>query len=427
MRIHVVQSGDTILGIARMYNVSPQKIIADNGMENQNTLVVGQALLILLPDVVHTVRPGETLTRIAAQYNTSVLALYQNNPYLATAPTLFPGNQITVSYQGERLGEVTVNGYAYPHINRNVLLRTLPFLTMLTIFGYGFTQEGDLIETDDGPLIELARQFQAAPIMLLSSITEEGTFSTERASLLFNDAGIQNKVIDHIVAKMHEKGYLGLDVDFEYIQAEDADAFIAFLQNITGRLNAEGFTVNVDLAPKISSTQSGLLYEAHDYERVGAVADTVLLMTYEWGYSHGPPMAVAPINQVRRVVEYAVTVIPEKKILLGIPNYGYVWRLPYERGTTVATSLGNQYAVRLAAENRAEILFDQTAQSPYFYYTDQNGSRNVVWFEDVRSIQAKWELITQHGLLGAGYWNIMRPFAQNWNFINAMFDIRKMI
>lgn len=427
MQIHVVRSGETITGIARMYNVSPRKIVTDNGILNPNILVVGQALLILFPDVVHTVRPGETLTQIAAQYNTSVLALYQNNFYLTTAPGLFAGEQITISYQEEKQGEVSVNGYAYPYIDRNVLLRTLPFLTMLTIFGYGFTEDGNLIEIDDEQLIALARQFRAAPIMLLSSVTENGNFSTERASLLFNNISVQNRVIDNVIAVMHEKGYIGLDVDFEYVQATDADAFIAFLQNITSRLNAEGFTVNVDLAPKVSAQQVGLLYEAHDYARIGPIANTVMLMTYEYGYTFGPPMAVAPVNQVRRVVEYAVTVIPKEKIFMGIPNYGYIWRLPYERGTTVATSLGNQFAVQLAARHHTEILFDETAQSPYFYFTDRNGNTNVVWFEDVRSIQAKWQVITGHGLLGAGYWNIMRPFAQNWNFINAMFNIRKII
>mgnify|MGYP001323115949 CR=1 FL=1 len=427
MQIYVVQSGDTITGIARMYNVSPRKIVTDNGILNPNVLVVGQALLIQFPDVVHTVRPGETLTQIAAKYNTSVLTLYQNNFYLTTAPSLVAGEQITISYQGEKQGEVSVNGYAYPYIDRNVLLRTLPFLTMLTIFGYGFTDDGNLIEIDDQPLIEMARQFQVAPIMLLSSVTESGSFSTELASLLFNNIAVQNRVIDNVITKMHEKGYLGLDVDFEYVQATDADAFIAFLENITSRLNAEGFTVNVDLAPKVSATQTGLLYEAHDYARIGAVANTVLLMTYEYGYTFGPPMAVAPVNQVKRVVEYAVTVIPTQKIFMGIPNYGYIWRLPYERGTTVAASLGNQFAVQLAARQHTEIFFDETAQSPYFYFMDRTGHANVVWFEDVRSIQAKWQVIAGHSLLGAGYWNIMRPFAQNWNFINAMFNIRKII
>ncbi len=427
MNIHVVQSGETVTGIARLYGVSPQKIITDNGLENQDTLAVGQALLIQYPQIIHTVQPGETLAGIAGQYGITVLALLQNNPHLATQPVLRPGEQVTILYRDRRTREVSINGYAYPHINQEVLLRSLPFLTQLTIFGYGFTADGQLIEINDQPLINLAYQFRVAPIMLLSSITESGGFSGERASLLFRDTAFQNALIDKIIQKMWEKGYLGLDVDFEYINPEDADAFLDFLRNITARLDAEGFSVNVDLAPKVSGDQPGLLYAAHNYPEAGAIAHTVLLMTYEWGFTYGPPMAVAPINQVRRVVSYATTVIPSQKIFMGIPNYGYVWQLPYQRGVTVAATMGNQYAVQLAARYRAEIQYDATAQSPFFYYRSQAGDPNVVWFEDVRSIQAKWNLIDQYNLLGAGYWTVMRPFAQNWAYVNGMYAIRKIV
>ncbi|WRS26262.1 LysM peptidoglycan-binding domain-containing protein [Oscillospiraceae bacterium MB08-C2-2] len=426
MQIYVVQRGDTLAGIARNFGVSPAKLITDNGLENQNNLVVGQALLIQFPAVIHTVMPGDTLYGIAREYGTTVISLLQNNPYLASEPILQPGQQITVSYRGAKLGEIFVNGYAYPHINRNVILRVLPFLTNLTIFGYGFTEDGDLIETPDDQLIQLAIQFQVAPIMLLSSITEEGNFSSERASLLFQNVILQNRVIDRILEKMREKGYMGLDVDFEFIQATDREAFIGFVQNITTRLNAEGYTVNVDLAPKVSPDQPGLLYQGHDYPALGAAANTVLLMTYEWGYTYGPPMAVAPIPQVRQVVDYALTAIPAYKMLMGIPNYGYNWILPFEQGVTAATTIGNQYAVQIAAQYGAEIRFDTTAQSPFFEYTDGSGRAHAVWFEDVRSIQAKLNLILEKKLLGAGYWNTMRPFAQNWALINAMFYIRKV-
>jgi len=286
LEIHIVKSGETVTGIARLYGVSAQKIITDNGIENQNRLAVGQALIIQFPETAHTVRPGETLFTIAQQYGTTVLSLYQNNPYLANDPTLFVGQQLTIAHRGQKIGPLSVNGYAYPYINRNVLFRVLPLLTHFTIFGYGFTEAGDLIEPDDNELIRLAYQFKAAPIMLLSSVTESGIFSTERASRIFQSQTLQNKVIDQILVKMREKGYLGLDIDFEFVAPEDADAFLSFIQNTTTRLNAEGFSVNVDLAPKTSPTQQGLLYEAHNYERIGAIANTVLLMTYEWGYTY---------------------------------------------------------------------------------------------------------------------------------------------
>ena len=87
---------------------------------------------------------------------------------------------------------------------------------------------------------------------------------------------------------MLEKDYVGLDLDFEYIPADDRAAFTAFVENAVSRLSPYGFFVNTDLAPKTSDTQPGLLYEAHDYAALGAASDRVFLMTYEWGYTYDP-------------------------------------------------------------------------------------------------------------------------------------------
>lgn len=123
-------------------------------------------------------------------------------------------------------------------------------------------------------------------------------------------------------------------------------------------------------------------------------------------------------------MEYALTEIPGKKLWLGISNYGYDWPLPYVRGVTRATSISNRYAVSLAVRYNVEIQYDETAQAPWFRYRDENGRQHEVWFEDARSIQAKLALINEYGLHGAGYWNLMRPFPQNWLILNAMYNIR---
>lgn len=427
MTIHIVKQGENAWSIAQQYGVSPERVISDNAIVNPQNLPVGQALIILIPEITHTVKPGETPDAIAAQYGITVIELLQNNPTLTISPPLRPGQVLVIKFQGEKRREILTNTYAYPYIPRNTLVYALPFLSLLTIFGYGFTVDGNLIGIDDQPLINLAYQYKTAPVMLISSITEDGTFSGERASLLFSDPVLQDKVLDQIVATMLEKGYLGLDIDFEFIQPEDRDGFIRFIQTAAARMHQHGFFVNTDLAPKTSADQPGLLYEAHDYAAIGAASDTVLLMTYEWGYTYGPPMAVAPLDRVRQVVTYAVTEIPPDKILMGIPNYGYDWPLPFVQGVTSATSIGNDYAAELAARYGVEIQFDETAQSPYFEYTRSDGSRHVVWFEDVRSIRAKYDLIDEFGLLGAGYWNAMRPFNQNWAFVGASYNIRRIV
>ena len=231
-------------------------------------------------------------------------------------------------------------------------------------------------------------------------------------------------MIENLIPLLIEKGYRGLDIDFEFIPVEDARAYADFVARMRKLLSPLGLPVIVALAPKTSAQQRGLLYEGHDYALLSQAADQVLLMTYEWGYTYGPPMAVAPLPNVRRVVEYALTEMAADKIWLGIPNYGYDWILPYQRGRR-ATSISNQYAVTLAARYGAAIRYDEQAQSPWFRYVDEMGREHEVWFEDARSIRSKLALIPEYGLYGAGYWNLMRPFPQNWVILNSLYNIRE--
>ncbi len=211
-------------------------------------------------------------------------------------------------------------------------------------------------------------------------------------------------------------------MDFEYILAEDRDLFTSFVAELREAMNQVEKFVSVALAPKTSADQKGLLYEGKDYGGLGAAADEVLLMAYEWGYTYGPAMAVAPLNKVRQVVEYALTEIPSEKINLGIPNYGYDWTLPYVQGESKAVTIGNVEAVQIAIENDVPIRFDETAMSPFFTYANE-GREHEVWFEDARSMQAKFGLLAEYNLQGIGVWQIMRLFRAMWLIYAGMYYV----
>lgn len=371
---------------------------------------------------------------IAASNGVSVEALIYANqipyPYgLAIGQAiLIPGG--AEEGEGGALQEnrqtVVTNGYAYPFISNWVLEQTLPYLTELSVFSYGFTVEGYLVPPlwDDEPLIWKAREYGALPILTLTPFDTSGRFNNYLVSVVSNNMEAQVNLIDQLLTTVRDKGYAGIDIDFEYILAEDREAFAAFVTNVRIAANAEGYTVSVALAPKIADDQPGLLYEGKDYALLGEAANSVLLMTYEWGYTYGPPMAVAPVNKVREVVEYALTRIPAEKISLGIPNYGYNWALPYQRGVTRATTIGNVEAVQIAIHYGVPIQFDELAMSPFFRYR-QNGTEHEVWFEDVRSMQEKFSLVKQYGLRGMGYWQIMQLFRANWLLLADTFRIIK--
>ncbi len=379
MQIYVVKKNDTLDKIAAAFMVSAEDIAYDNQIAAPYPLAVGQALLIPTEDEIAPKR------------------------------------------------KVRVNGYAYPYIRTDVLTETLPYLTTLSVFSYGFTANGNLIppKTDDSRMIQEAWTQGAEPILVLTPFDQTGMFNNYLISEITHNMTAQQTLIDEMLLLMEEKGFAGIDLDFEYILPEDRIAYAEFVANVRAQAAPKGYPVSVALAPKTSANQKGLLYEGKDYKLLGAAADSVLLMTYEWGYTYGPPMAVAPINKVREVVEYAVTEIPTEKIDLGIPNYGYDWTLPFVQGVSKARTISNVEAVQLAIENDAAIQFDQTAMSPYFRY-EKDGMQHEVWFEDVRSMKEKFQLITDYNLRGMGYWQIMRLFRANWLLLADTFDIHRL-
>jgi len=433
MIIHVVQPGETIGSIAEKYDVTTNRLITDNELPNPNNLVVGQNIVVLYPAVTHIVEIGDTLYEIAQKYGVTPTQILQNNPKIAESDVLIPGEELVITYEGDNetdgktIGNIVINGYAYPFIDRTVLKKTLPYLTYLSLFTYGFTPEGDLIPIDDKELIQIARSYGVAPIMMLAPMTKEGAFSNAIAHAMFINPVGQDKLINNILAMLEAKNYAGIDIDFEFVLPEDKQLFIDFIAKLKSKLEPEGYIVLAALAPKTSATQAGLLYEAHDYAAIGAIVDLVLLMTYEWGYTYGPPMATAPVNNVRQVLEYGVSEISPEKILMGLPNYAYDWPLPFIRGKSVAESIGNVEAVQRALEHKVDIQFDPVAQAPYYYYTDAQGVAHVVWFDDASSIQAKVKLIPELGLNGIGYWQIMKFFPQSWLVINTLFNIEKVV
>ena len=421
MQIYVVKPGDTLFSIGRVLGLAPGFLARYNGLQEPYRLAVGQSLLVLYPEQTVTVQPGDTLTSISASAGTDVASLYRMNPNLSGSDRIYPGQILVTQLEQAARRPAVVSGYAYPNVSERVLRGILPYAGALAPFTYGFTPEGALVPMDDERLLALAGACGVQPLLHLSTLTAAGTFSAAQAAALLRDPALQQTLAANVLQTMLEKGYEGLDVDFEYLGRDLAEPYAAFIQLLRDTLAPYNLPLITALAPKTSAAQPGTLYEGHNYASLSTASDAVLLMTYEWGYTYGPPMAVAPVGAVRRVVEFALTQMDAAKILLGFPNYAYDWTLPFTAGATRAQSIGNEAAPLLAAQYGAEIQFDTQSQTPYFTYLDEAGQPHEVWFEDARSAQAKFDLLSEYGLLGLGYWNFIRPFTAGFSLQNYLF------
>lgn len=220
--------------------------------------------------------------------------LLRNNPGLEGGDRIYPGQELVLSYQQEQQGTLSVTGYAYPNIAPALLQRTLPFLSSLAPFTYRPTVRGDLIPLADDAIVAGGSGHGVRPLLHLANLTETDSFSGELAHALPVQSGGPDASGGQFDGDPAPQGIRGIDVDLESVFPEDAQNYVRFLFLLRERLEPLGYPLLAALAPKTSASQQGELYQGHDYRGLGEAANGVLLMTYEWGYAFGPPMAVAP-------------------------------------------------------------------------------------------------------------------------------------
>ena len=422
--IYTVKNGDTLYKIAASYGITINDIVVANGLENPDKIIIGQNLFIpQTRPTTYQVKAGDTLYKIAMRYSIQLQDLINANPQIPNPNIINIGDTINLP---DNRKEIEVNGYAIANINNTTLDNTLPYLTYFSIFSYQVNSDGRLSNLYEEALINKALENNVAPLMVITNIAETGGFDSNITSNILNNEEIQNILIADIISILSAKKYRGINIDFEYIYPQDREKYNDFLRKLNTQLKManSNYLLTVAVAPKYRDNQQGILYEAHDYKAIGEIADRVIIMTYEWGYMYGEPMAVSPKNEMSAVIKYATTRIPANKILMGLPNYAYDWTLPFTQGSA-AEAISNTTATRRAIERGSVIMFDARSQTPYYKYKDNENKEHIVWFDDARSYLSKLELVNTFNLAGISIWTINNYYPPLLSVLDNTYTIKK--
>ncbi len=428
MTIYVVKAGDSLYSISNTFGVSTQSIVEANDLDEIPYLVVGQALVIPTTEQAYIVMPGDSLWSISRKFGVSVESIVRLNN-ITSPGQIYPGMGLRIPQQSKNYGTIETNAYIEPSTAENekkIVDNVGKYLTYISPFSYQVNYDATLTGINDTTILNTAKKYNIAPLMVITNF-REGNFDAELAQTILTNNDLQAKLFNNILKVMEEKGYYGLNIDFERILPESRQLYNDFLKNAVAFFRPKNYPVSTALAPKPEDYQTGAWHGAHDYKAHGEIVDFVILMTYEWGWSGGPPYAVAPIDLVEDVVRYAASVIPPEKIMMGVPTYGYDWPLPYMPQGGWAKRVSPQEAIGIAAQYGSSINYDYNVQSPWFNYWDEQGIKHVIWFEDARSIEAKLKLAARYKLKGVSYWVLGVPFPQNWEVLDNMFFIKKLL
>lgn len=429
MIIYVVQVGDTITSIANKFGVSETRLILENGISNPTDLVIGQTIVITYPQETYIVKEGDNLSEIALDHGISMMQLYRNNPYLWEREYIFPGEELIISYDTKRT--ITTNAYAFPFIDKNILRKSLPYLTYLSILNYKTLRKGEIESFyDDSDLIETAKQFGVMPLMLVTSVTFRGERNPEMIYEILLNPDYQDNHAESMLKILKEKGYYGVNITFTFLNETNQELYLNYLERITSRLNKEGYPVFITIDPNFLIEENQLLFERVNYSKYNELIDETYLMRFYWGTQYGPPMPISSIENISLYVNYTKQMMDPKKINVGFPLLGYDWTLPYIEGFSEANAITLDAVIDLARSMKSTILFDEVSKTPYYEYAIEASGRiiqHIVWFVDARTIYAIVNLVLENGLSGTGLWNIMSYYPQLWLIINSNCKIKKLL
>jgi len=429
MELYVVQQGDTIQSIADHYMIPVEMLIRDNGLTLPYVLVIGQALVIAIPESIYTVKEGDTLVSIANSNNVSVMNLLMNNPYLSDREFLFPGDTIIIKYSTK--GTITTHGNTVPYIDKSTLKKTLPYLTYLSILNFTATRDGEIITYyDDTNIISMAKVYGVMPLMLLTTLTVQGEANIGIAYDILLNEEIQNKQIENILTLLKTKGYYGINISFEYVSVANFDLYEKYLTKISKRINEEGYLVFTTINTNITNVNQEVRFEKVDYSTLDQLAQNIIFMNYEWATNINPPSPISSIYNIDAFLNYVSEYIAPDKEIIGLATIGYDWELPFLAGLSSVYSLTLERAIDLARNVGAEIKFDEISQTPFFNYIitmNQNSIAHIVWFIDPRSVNALLDLAVKYNLHGISIWNITIYNPQLWLVINSQYDIVKLL
>ena len=231
---------------------------------------------------------------------------------------------------------------------------------------------------------------------------------------------------DEIAAMVYERNFDGINYDFENLSEHQRDAQTHFIQLLKQKMPDKSVSMAVCANP--SGWTSGW-HASYDMEALAKVADYLMLMAYDEGYSGGPEKPVASLTFVENCIKDLLDRgVPSDKIVLGIPHYGRLWshdgsqlglgvELTAAEKILQSDQLTNKELEYDSIAQAAKLTFTATSPYPLYSWKDIPAGSYTLWFENEQSLQAKIAFVERYHLKGVGVWSLGQADPSYWNLI----------
>ncbi|MFZ5634057.1 MAG: glycosyl hydrolase family 18 protein [Bacillota bacterium] len=284
-------------------------------------------------------------------------------------------------------------------------------ITYLIPFWFGVTEQGSLVDTSDAETVALIRQL-GLPVLAIIHNYASRQYGPLIHRLLTTES-LRRALVSNILNMLMAKRFFGVNIDFEFVPPEDRPFMTRFMAELYQTVKPYGFLVTISVPPELYDDPTHPFSGAFSYPDLSRYSDQVYVLAYDEHVAEPGP--IASIGWVRRVMAYALSVMPRQKIRMGMAVYGRDW----SPRTELPVELSYKEAVDLAVRYGATIRYDQEAQELTYTYVE-NGVRHIVWFEDVTSFSVKLNFALQESIPGIGVWRLGLEHQLIWNLLQRV-------
>jgi spore germination protein len=287
-------------------------------------------------------------------------------------------------------------------------------LTGITQVRYFPDRDGKLRQYPGAPpLPEWIRTHGMAVVPLIANQVA-GQWDRDLIDYLLSDPTRRGHHVRNIVARTITEAHPAVELDYEFLATSLRDAFSAFVEELAAALHEHGRMLAVAVHAKSSEPGDDAGSAAQDWERIGAAADRVAVMTYDWDPTHPGP--ISPLAWTREVLAFAASCIPLTKVMQGIPLYGYRWTegqppsyLTYQEFMSLARRSG--CTPRRDAASRHLVLVGAEVGIPF-----------EAWLPDSETVMALGSIGKELGVAGYTAWRLGGEESTALTSLHSVFD-----
>lgn len=295
--------------------------------------------------------------------------------------------------------------------------RNLGTLSAVSPWWYSLNYSGEVVPQHTGVTdidSNIVGKFGAKGVRIMPTVSNhrDGDWDNHVVGQVLADPIRTATHIRSIVDLVVREGYDGIDIDYENLPSASRDHFSAFIRDLSTSLHGIDKLLSVNVHPKTSDPGESERNVAQDYRAIGAAADEVRIMTYDYHWPTSEPGPVAPTEWVEEVIAYTIHHVPRDKVIIGIPLFGYDW----VRGGAGEPVTWDQVQA-LVQKHHVAITHDNTSQASWFTYLDQERREHTVWFEGTDGMAAKLRLARAYSIAGAFLWRLGGESPQTWQLL----------